>query len=92
MYKRLIELRLHSDLKDVLIYGKFELIQEDHPDVFAYRRFDEKYEIIVIANFRDHTVKFDYRHDFYDIVCSNMENGTSEFLPYEFRILKVKGV
>jgi glycosidase len=92
MYKRLIQLRLHSDLKDVLIYGKFELIQEEHPDVFAYRRFDEKDEVVVIANFRDRNVIFEINHDSYDIVCQNVENSGGEFLPYEFRIFRAKGV
>lgn len=91
MYRRLIRLRLHSDLKEVLIYGKFALVQKEHPDIFAYRRFDEIDEVLVIANFREHTVNFTYETNKYQLVLSNVENTSNEFLPYEFRILRAKG-
>jgi glycosidase len=91
MYKRLIQLRLHSDLKDVLIYGSFALVEENHPNIFAYRRFDDHNEVVVIANFRDTNVEFVFDFDRYDCVCSNVKNVNSEFLPYEFRILRAKG-
>jgi glycosidase len=92
MYKRLIQLRLNSDLKNVLIYGKFRLIQENHPDIFAYSRYDNHNEVVIIANFRDTKVTFEYKYENCECVCSNVENTGSEFLPYEFRILRVKGV
>jgi glycosidase len=92
MYKRLIQLRLNSDLKDTLIYGLFALVQENHPDIFAYRRFTETDEVVLIANFRDKNVIFDFEYEKYDRICSNVENSGCEFLPYEFRILRAKGV
>jgi glycosidase len=92
MYKRLIQLRLNSDLKDALIYGKFRLIQKEHPDIFAYRRYVDTDEVVIIANFRDTNITFDFEYEKYDCVCSNYENKGSDFLPYEFRILRAKGV
>jgi glycosidase len=92
MYKRLIQFRLNSDLKEVLIYGKFRLIQEDHPDIFAYCRYVDTDEVVIIANFRDTNVTFDFEYVKYELVCSNYENIGSDYLPYEFRVLRAKGV
>jgi glycosidase len=91
MYKRLIQLRLNSDLKEVLIYGKFRLIQEDHPDIFAYCRYVDTDEVVIIANFRDTNVTFDFEYEKYELICSNYVNIGSDYLPYEFRVLKAKG-
>ncbi|KEY67555.1 hypothetical protein S7711_02470 [Stachybotrys chartarum IBT 7711] len=45
-------LQKRKALKDVFVYGDFELVDEQHPDVFAYRRSAATGEsAMVIANF-----------------------------------------
>jgi oligo-1,6-glucosidase len=55
-YRRLIHLR-HE--RDVLVYGDYELIAPEHPDVFAYRRTLDEDELVVLLNFADEEVAFD---------------------------------
>src|SRR5690625_7606386 len=56
-YKRLIHLRQNSD---ALIYGSYELILEEHDQVFAYKRTlnDERY--LVLTNLFDVAVEIEY--------------------------------
>lgn len=47
-YKRLIELRKNMD---IIVYGEYELILEDHEQIFSYLRKWGKERLLVIANF-----------------------------------------
>jgi oligo-1,6-glucosidase/glucan 1,6-alpha-glucosidase len=47
-YQKLLELRRE---KEVFVYGSYELICPEHPQVFAYMRTLEREKIIVICNF-----------------------------------------
>ncbi|HKL89140.1 MAG TPA: alpha-glucosidase [Salinibacter sp.] len=47
-YRRLIELRRE---RDVLVYGRYELLLPDHPAVFVYRRILGNEEAMVSLNF-----------------------------------------
>ena len=54
-YRRLIQLRKE---RDVLVYGNYDLLAPDHPDVYAYRRLLDDEEILVLLNFSDEKVSF----------------------------------
>lgn len=45
-------LRLRKAHKNVFIYGDFELLEENHNDVFAYARTFETQKVVVVTNFR----------------------------------------
>ncbi|WHY35594.1 alpha,alpha-phosphotrehalase [Cytobacillus firmus] len=47
-YKKLIQLRKQYD---IITYGDYELISEDHPDVFAYIRNGVNERLLVVNNF-----------------------------------------
>ncbi|WP_225335520.1 glycoside hydrolase family 13 protein [Halomicrobium urmianum] len=47
-YRKLIDLR---EERDVFVYGDYELLLPDHPDVFAYRRTLEDDALLVACNF-----------------------------------------
>lgn len=47
-YKKLIELRKQLP---IVVHGKFELVLEEHPEVFAYTREYEGKKLFVVANF-----------------------------------------
>jgi oligo-1,6-glucosidase len=59
-YRQLIDLR-HE--RDVLVYGEYELIAPDHPDVYAYRRMLSDENVIVLLNFAEEEVRFDLPPD-----------------------------
>jgi trehalose-6-phosphate hydrolase len=54
-YKKLIELRKKYE---VITYGDYELIHEEHPEIFAYLRNGEKEKLLVISNFYDKNTVF----------------------------------
>ena len=47
-YRRMIRFRKNHSL---LVYGGFQLLMEDDPDLFVYKRFDKNLEILVVLNF-----------------------------------------
>jgi trehalose-6-phosphate hydrolase len=47
-YKKLIQLRKQYD---IITYGDYELISEDHPEVFAYVRNGDNEKLLVVNNF-----------------------------------------
>ena len=55
-YQKLIKLRKSEDL---FVIGKYEDIDLENKEVYAYRRVGENGELIVISNFYENEVKFD---------------------------------
>lgn len=47
-YKKLIELRKNHQ---VIIYGEYGLLLEEHPEIYAYTRTLEEQRLLVILNF-----------------------------------------
>ncbi|PFG04620.1 alpha,alpha-phosphotrehalase [Bacillus sp. es.034] len=47
-YQKLIALRKRLD---ILVYGEYELLLRDHPEIMAYRRKWEDQTLLVVANF-----------------------------------------
>lgn len=93
-YQKLIELRKDNP---VLMHGDLEFITPDNLDgLFAYRRFDEKNEILVIFNHHDKPSKLQldnanpYKSLLGDIVMERSGNGklTIEIPPRKAAIVK----
>ncbi|QKY06088.1 alpha-glucosidase [Janthinobacterium lividum] len=55
-YQKLIELRKHWD---VMVYGKYLPLLEQHPQVFAYRRSLGNQQLVVVNNFSGEHVELD---------------------------------
>lgn len=55
-YQKLIELRKHWD---VMVYGKYLPLLEQHPQVFAYRRSLGSQQLVVVNNFSGEHVELD---------------------------------
>src|SRR5690625_223296 len=96
-YKRLIHLRQN---RDVLIYGSYELILEEHDQIFAYKRTlnDETY--LVLTNLFDVAVDIEYPESVAgkraELRLSNyrIENDVemlekTTFRPYEARVYQI---
>ncbi|SEN70852.1 alpha,alpha-phosphotrehalase [Lihuaxuella thermophila] len=54
-YKELVRLR---KTHEIITTGNFELLAEDHPDVFAYLRSSDREKLLVVNNFRRHETSF----------------------------------
>ncbi|WP_025731094.1 glycoside hydrolase family 13 protein [Heyndrickxia ginsengihumi] len=68
-YKKLIELRKQHE---IIVYGDYSLILEDHESVFAYMRFLGNERLLVINNFYEHETVFE--------IPENMNVQTGELL------------
>lgn len=82
-YKKLIYLRKTSDL---IVKGSFELLYEDHPELFVYTRAWEKQTLLVVANFYSNKVSFTMPEAFIKARCliGNYTERKDSFLqPYE---------
>jgi alpha-glucosidase len=90
-YKKMIELRKANS---VLIYGKYELLLEVHPTVYAYKRIEGESEAIIICNFsdQDETINIDTMNKDGQLILSNVEHVEKSFTkqmvltPYETRV------
>jgi oligo-1,6-glucosidase len=49
-FKKMVKLR--KEQKDVLVYGKYTLLDKDNPDVYAFTREDENKKVLVLLSFR----------------------------------------
>ncbi len=91
-YRTLIKLRRDSKYSETLVFGDFELIQEDHEDVMAYIRSDKKNSLVIIANFRSETVEFECDEKIKEIIYTNVHRSDKTIKalkPFEVIIAKL---
>ncbi|MEH7463864.1 alpha-glucosidase [Bacillus thuringiensis] len=95
-YKKLIELRKKHE---IIVYGTYDLILEEHPSIFAYVRTWKDEKLLVIANFTEESCVFELPEEItyssselfihnYDVQSESIENIALQ--PYETRVYKLK--
>nr|WP_272907491.1 alpha-glucosidase [Paenibacillus xylanexedens] len=94
-YRKLIVLRKQHK---VLIYGAYELLLPDDPDIYAYTRTLDDEQMLVILNFRGHEPEmhwpegWDSEHA--KLIISNVsrrystDEGAIQLQPYEARVYR----
>ncbi|NWL89239.1 glucohydrolase [Paenibacillus sp. 79R4] len=95
-YRRLIELRKQHE---VIVYGKYQLLLEDHEHIYAYTRTWGDERLLVILNFFADPVTFELPasvgYQSYERLIGNYEwsEGTRleqmELRPYEAQVLRL---
>ncbi len=87
-FRKVIQFR--KDHK-TLVYGDYEPIQPNHPHIYAYRRFDEENEYLVVLNFSDETVDFDPIITGLELLIYNYTDATEDLLmrPWEAKVFRV---
>lgn len=95
-YRRLIELRKQHE---VIVYGKYQLLLEDHEHIYAYTRTWGDERLLVILNFFADSVTFELPasvgYQSYERLIGNYEwsEGTRleqmELRPYEAQVLRL---
>lgn len=96
-YKKLIQLRKELD---VIVYGKYDLIEGDHEEIYAYTRELGDEKLLVVANFYDGTPKFTLPAGFSgadaELVISSYEDSPQspsdqiDLRPYEAVVYRLK--
>ena len=97
-YRKLIQLRRGND---TLIYGKYELILEDHEQIFGYIRSLDKETYVILTNLFDRSTELGIpeklRGKKAELLLSNYKVGREietfdalNFRPYEARVYRVE--
>ena len=91
-YQKLIALR---KLDDTIVYGTYELLEKDHPDLFVYTRTLGNEKLLVVCNFADHEVAWQVPDEFAkgEILISGSGRETAAgaaVAPYESFVVKIK--
>ncbi|GAM12918.1 alpha,alpha-phosphotrehalase [Mesobacillus selenatarsenatis] len=87
-YKTLIQLRKQYD---IITYGDYQLLLEEHPDIFAYVRNGQNEKLLVVNNFYGKDTIFELPDsvdaDGYqaEILLSNYEDSTSDISAINLR-------
>lgn len=90
-YRKLIYYRRHSAYKDIIEKADFNLLYENHTEVFAYERTYKNQKLIVLCNFYDQKVFIDDKITYDKVLITNqkdvlLENGIN-LRPYEAIVL-----
>lgn len=82
-YKQMISLRKNLE---VLVYGKYELLETDCEDVYAYTREDENDKVLIISNLGPQTCSW-IEPENIGMLLANYESADPiELRPYEARV------
>ncbi|MGV2986255.1 alpha-glucosidase [Vibrio sp. E150_011] len=97
-YRQLIELRKNSPYRDVIVYGRYQLLDPDDHEVYAYIREYNQRAILVISNFTAQPQVRQYDYDLERTVLDNDLSNTAELItlnsltltPYQSMIVEIK--
>lgn len=84
-YKKLIKLRKEND---VIVYGTYDVLHDDHEQIYTYTRTLKKEKLLVILNFSDHRPEFKLPED---MICRDVEVLISNYAqPEEPDVTSIK--
>lgn len=93
-YKKMIRLRKEND---VFTYGVYDLVDEDHPQVYAYTRSGEDGKVMVVSNLTKSVAEFELdESQFTELLLNNYPvvegdgTGVMTLRPYETRVYRMK--
>jgi oligo-1,6-glucosidase len=96
-YRKLIKLR---KTHEIIVYGRYELLLETHPELFVYKRTLNGDTLLVICNFYGNETEFEWPdhlpNSSAELLITNYENnqsaelGTINLAPYETRVYLIK--
>jgi len=93
-YKELIHLRKSSEYSDVIVFGKYQALLENHPEIIAYYREFKNKKILIIANFEDEEIKAELDLSVKKIILTNYKNASTNLKdltlrPYEAIVYEI---
>jgi alpha-glucosidase len=84
-YRALAKLRATHP---VFVYGSYELLLPDHPQIYAYERRFEETRAIVVCNMSGREASCDLSGS---LLLGNYQGEAKRLWPYEARVLSVSG-
>lgn len=89
-YRDMIQFRKENQ---VLVYGNYECLEEDHPDLFVYRRWNEESEFLILHNMSDNPQKIEIEMNGspFTLCKTNLQENPKKMLdlhPWQTKILK----
>ena len=92
-YRKLIRLR---KALDVIVYGHYDLLEPEHPELFAYVRSWENDRLLTVCNWAEHELSYTVPEEFMDGDCliSNYPDpqpGSGVLRPWECFVLLKRG-
>jgi Glycosidases len=93
-YQYAIALRKNSQINEQVLEGKLEIVDHNHPDVFAYIHDGNK-KLMVISNFRPYQVYFTFYYEIGDVLLHNydqviLEDHVFTLRPFETFLLRLR--
>ena len=89
-YKAMIKLR---KMHKTFVYGKYQLILEDHPQIYAYTREDDKEKYLILCNLTDKEASLSLELVVESLLLANYEvedyKTYTVLRPYEARLYKI---
>lgn len=90
-FRKLIQLRKNN--KDVLVYGSYELLDKDNPNVYAYTRTSANQKMLILLNFKAFVAKANTGIDLSkaNVLLSNypVATVTEQLKPYQALVLQL---
>ena len=89
-----IEIRKRPQINEQVLRGKFEIVDMNHADVFAYRHYGYGEQLVCITNMRPYNVYFGFYDKIRDILLHNYpdivyNDHVFELRPFETFLLRV---
>jgi len=93
-YKALIGLRRDSVYSDTITYGKHRLLEVEHPQLWAYERFDEGNRLLILSNFTEEICQVSMALKAQKILLTNYDRedvdlSSYTMSPYETLVLEL---
>jgi len=92
-FRKMVKLRNNNK---VLVYGNYQLLKEEHPDIYAYTRILDDQKMLVLLNFTDHssTIQLPEAKSIQNTLINNyeslsIENDNVTLQPYQSVILSL---
>ncbi len=94
-YKKIIDIRQHSQYHNTLVYGKFDILKIDNDKIISYIRYLDDQRVAVICNFTNVSNSFMLFDTINNIIINNeknliIDNHTITLKPYQAIVLELK--
>lgn len=70
-YRKLIELRKSTEYGEVITYGRYQILDKDDSEVYAYLRIFDGQKLLIIANFTKKSLIRSYQGEIDKVILNN---------------------
>ncbi|MFT7053283.1 MAG: oligo-1,6-glucosidase [Psychromonas sp.] len=70
-YRKLIELRKSTEYGEIITYGRYQILDKDDSEVYAYLRVTHGQKLLIIANFTNKSLIRSYQGEIDEVILNN---------------------